>query len=71
MLVVDKFKRGGLSADCGHRWTQIKDQMSLLHLKADFLSELIASPGQLTQRLCHALTSFLTDRENVAPSVRF
>ena len=38
-----------------------------LRLKVDFFSDFIAkSPEQLTQRLCHALTSLMNDPETVA-----
>ena len=38
-----------------------------LRLKADFFSDFIAKrPDELTQRLCHALTSFMNDPEKVA-----
>jgi len=38
-----------------------------LRLKADFFSDFIAkSPDELTQRLCHALTSFMNDPKKVA-----
>ena len=43
-----------------------------LRLKADFFSDFIAkSPDELTQRLCHALTSFMNDPEKVASQCAF
>ena len=43
-----------------------------LRLKADFFSDFIAkSPAELTQRLCHALTSFMNDPEKVASQCAF
>jgi hypothetical protein len=38
----------------------------------DFFSDFIAkSPDELTQRLCHALTSFMNDSEKVASQCSF
>src|SRR4029077_18593717 len=43
-----------------------------LRLKVDFFSDFIAkSPEQLTQRLCHALTSLMNDPEKVASQCAF
>jgi hypothetical protein len=43
-----------------------------LRLKVDFFSDFIAkSPEQLTQRLCHALTSLMNDPETVASQCAF
>ena len=43
-----------------------------LRLKADFFSDFIAkSPDELTQRLCHALTSFMNDPEKVVSQCAF
>ena len=43
-----------------------------LRLKADFFSDFIAkSPEELTQRLCHALISFMEDPEKVASQCAF
>ena len=43
-----------------------------LRLKVDFFSDVIArSPERLTQRLCHALTSFMNDPEKVASQCAF
>jgi len=43
-----------------------------LRLKADSFSDFIAkSPEELTQRLCHALTSLMNDPEKVASQCAF
>ena len=43
-----------------------------LRLKVDFFSDFIAkSPEQLTQRLCHALTSLMNNPETVASQCAF
>ena len=48
------------------------NQRLWLRLKADFFSDFIAkSPDELTQRLCHTLTSFMNDSENVASQCAF